>query len=284
LTEQPHEPHLNVDLEEDIGPQLEYLVTVNLTNYVATLAKLGKDETDRQVLRQGLIVACKAYVSGHWDEQNQRTKKQDNEALDRATRSAQSLYDALLSLQDHPGLEPRLEQSIRQNQNLYAIEDGFDLSKIINMRRNIFSDFREVLVDLQVCAEHVINRQPKPTILEPIDGNEGEGEGEKGPIQLETSEEMEALTQRWRARSQARKFPKDFALQEFLRAFRPTWVALTHHPFTEGMHYVETGETVSPLVDGLEPILRELAPAIRRQDIVTALRKMRDRASANFPS
>lgn len=284
VTEQPHEPRLNVDLDEDLDPQLEDLVTVNLTNYVATLANLGKDETDRKILRQGLIVACKAYVRGHWDEQNQRTEKQDNEALDRVTRSSQALYDALLSLQEHPGLEPRLEQSIRLNQNLYSVNGDFDLSQMINVRRNIFSKFREVLVDLQICTEHVINRQPKPTILEPIDGFEGEDEDEQGSIQLETSEKMDVLKQQWRARSKARKLPKDFALQEFLHAFRPTWVALTDHPFTEGMHYVEAGETVSTLVDGLEPILRELAPEIRRQDVVTALRKMRDSAAAKLPS
>lgn len=284
MSEQTHGPRLKLDLDEDLDPQLEGLVTVNLTNYVAALANLGKDETDRKILRQGLIVACKAYVRGHWEEHNQRTEKQDNEALDRVTRSAQALYDALLSLQEHPGLEPRLEQSIRRNQNLYSVNGDFDLSQMINERRNIFSKFREVLVDLQICTEQVINRKPKPTILDPIDGFEGKDEDEQGPIQLETSEEIDVLKQRWRAMSQARKFPKGFALQEFLHAFRPTWVALTDQPFTEGMHYVEAGETVSTLVDGLETILRELAPEIRRQDIVTALRKMRDRASANFPS
>ncbi len=292
MTEQSDEPRLSVDLDECTDTQLDDLVTVDLVNRVATLATLGEDNADRQALRQGIVAACSAYIDGLWDRQNQRSEKQDNEALERVTRNAQTLYDALLALQDYPGLEPRLEQSIRQNLHLHSPENGFDLSRTINKRRNIFRDFRELLVDLQVCAEDVINRQPKPTILEPIDDDEnraegegeGEGENKKGPIQLERNEELNALKQQWRARLKARRLPKDFALQKFLHAFRPTWEALTDHPFTEGMHYAETGETVSRLVDCVEAILRELAPGTQRTDIVTALRKTRVSASANLPS
>lgn len=262
------EPRLSINLDEDTTPQLEALITVDLVEKVAALADLDDCGAKQHELRQGIITASDAYIQGDLDRQNQRSEKLDNEALDRVTRSAQVLYDALLTLQEYPGIEPRLEQAIRQNHHLYSSKEGLDLSKIINTRRNIFSEFREILVDLQVCAESEINRRPKPSVIEPI------AEGDQS-IQLETQDELDAGERKWRARSQARKIPKDHALQEFLRAFRPVWEGLTEHPFTEGMHYAETGETVSRLVDCVDIVFCRLAPSTERQEIVTALRKIR---------
>lgn len=269
MTKEVRYPRLNIDLDDDTSPQLEALLTADIMDSVAFLAGLDDCAAKRQDLKEGIIEACEAYIQGYLEQQDQRSEKLDNEALDRVTRSSQALFDALLALQDHPGLERRLEQSIRKRPNLHSLPGNLDLSQIITTRRNIFADVREVLVDLQVCAENVINRRPKPVILEPI-GDDG------GPIQLDGADDLTAREREWRAKAQARKIPKDHALQEFLRTFRSVWEGLATRPFTEGMHHAETGQTVSWLVDCVEVILRELAPRTQRQEIVTALRKVRN--------
>lgn len=268
MTDEAHRPRLNIDLDEDTAPQIDAILTANLMESVSFLAGLDDCTAKQKELKGGIIDACEAYIQGYLEQQNQRSEKLDNEALDRVTRSSQALYNALLGLQDHPGLEHRLEQSIRQRPNLQSLTGNLDLSQIITKQRNIFADLREVLIDLQVCAENVINRQPKPVILEPI-------EDEDHPTQLDGADELAVRESEWRTRSQARKIPKDHALQEFLRTFSLVWEGLTSRPFTEGMHHLETGETASWLVDCVEVILRELDPRIQRQTIVTALRNIR---------
>ncbi|SIN98853.1 hypothetical protein SAMN05444722_0024 [Rhodovulum sp. ES.010] len=261
-------PRLAINMDEESEPQYQELISDELLSEVMAHGDMSDDLETQASLRQGLVVASDAYVTAALERATQRSEKEDNEALDRVTEAAQRLYDALLHLQDYPGLEARVEKAVRRNPHLHEVRNGVTLADMLGTRRNIFASFREVLVDLQICVENTINRKPKPMLLEP----DMEGEA---PLRLDSEDELEAGMQRWRERSKARKLPKDHALLAFLVSFRPTWLALSGHPFTEGMYYPETGRTVSRLVDAVDAVMQRLDPAVRRSAIVNAVRKVR---------
>ncbi|WP_139307581.1 hypothetical protein [Rhodovulum sp. ES.010] len=261
-------PHLAINVDEESEPQYQELISNELLSEVIAHGDMSNDPETQASLRRGLVVASDAYVTAALERATQRSEKEDNAALDRVTEAAQRLYDALLHLQDYPGLEARVEKAVRRNPHLHEVRNGVTLGDMMGTRRNIFANYREVLVDLQICVEDAINRKPKPVLLEP----DMEGEA---PLRLDSEDELKAETQRWRAQSKVRKFPKDHALLQFLVTFQPTWSALSGHPFTEGMYYPETGRTLSRLVDALETVFRRLDPAVTRSAIVNGLRKVR---------
>lgn len=268
MTVEAHYPRLAINLFEEVQPQINALITTDLLDRIIAQGDMSDDAVTRNKLKHGLFEACKAYVDGAHDRAMQHSEKDDNEALDRVTNAAQRLYDALLFLQEHPGLEQQVEQSIRKKDNLHEMPNGVTLADMLGTGRNIFASYRETLVDLQICVEDVINRRPKPVTLEPLVESEV-------PIRLDSDEELQAGVRRWRERSRVRKFPKDHALAEFLASFKPTWLALSEHPFTEGMYYPETGSTNSRLVDAVAEVLKHLDQDVARSAIVNALRKFR---------
>ncbi|MGY9049725.1 hypothetical protein P775_14205 [Puniceibacterium antarcticum] len=272
LTDMPSYPRLAIGPNLPEAEQIEALMTVTLVDEVARHAELTETDGAREALKVGMVESCNAYLRGAWDRENQRPESQDNQALWRVSQAAQTLYDTLLDLQSYPGVEPQLERTIDEYNGLYALAAGTDLSKLTGTRQNIFHEFREILVDLQICAENTANLQPKPQILEAIEGDEK-------PIRVDTDEKLLERRSEWRKRTKTRKFPKDHAAQEFLRQFRKTWKRLSPHPFTEGMYYGETGQTVSRLVDASHTVLKAIEPGVTRQSIVNSVRKMRDSAT-----
>ena len=123
------------------------------------------------------------------------------------------------------------------------------------------------MVDLQVCAEKMVNRKPKLDVYAGIlDGT--------GDRQLDQVKDLADRTKKWRNTSATHRIPKDYALQRFLGTFKGLWVSNSEHPFTEGMHYGEIGKTVSPAVDAVQMIMQRLDSKVTRQNIVTAMRKV----------
>lgn len=268
LTVEDLYPDLGFDLDEDLEPQVETLLAGGLSDYVAR--RVGVTEGgDIARLNTGLYTAIEAYVNGALERAGQRTESDENDALERVSQKVQGLYDVLLDLADYPGLETRLERAIRTFPHHHQLTSGVDLPQIVGNRRNIFQEFREVLVDLQACAEAEINRKPKPVVLEATEDGED-------PIRLDSDADIEEQMREWRQRSRDRKFEKDHALLEFLRAFKPYWQDLSHHPFTHGMYYIELRDTLSPLVDVLELIMRRVDGAVTRANITSSLRKLRE--------
>ena len=78
-------------------------------------------------------------------------------------------------------------------------------------------------------------------------------------------------------RSAAHRLPKDHALQELIASLRGVWLELSAHPFTEGMHHADSGTTISRAADALELIAAIIDPEIDRPQIVTAMRKQRQK-------
>lgn len=268
-------PYMDLDVEE-YGQRLESFITHEMVSEILALVGM-KEEAQIAQLKDGIFRAYDAYIHGQFDHDNQRSEKEENDALERVTQSAQVLYDDLLNLCDFPGLEPRIEQSIKTCPNLLQLSHGVDLSNIIGSKRNIFRNLREVLVDLQVCTENTMNKAPKRAVIESdLDASP--------PIFIETEEEYGARKVKWRARSKRRKFPRDYALQEFIASFGPTWQNLSNAPYSEGMYYTEASQTFSEAIDCLEIILRDFAPKICRQNLVTSFRNLRNRQKAEIPS
>lgn len=267
-------PQLKFDLNEELGPQVEAALEV-LFPEPPDLGGQGA-ECDK-ILKLGLREAIAAYVDAAWERASQRSELEENEALDRVGQKIEALYDALLDLLEYPGLEARLERQIRSFPHHYEAVSGVGFPQLIGSERNIFQGFREMLVDLQACAEAEINRKPKPIIIEALE------EGEE-PLRLDTDEELEEQMRVWRKRSKNRKFEKDHALLEFLRTFKPYWEQATPHPFTEGMHYREIGGTLSTLVGFLERTMELVDGGVTNANLVTSIRKLRERLAEDDPS
>ncbi len=269
-------PSLNYDWNDAHSPQLEKLTNVELVQEVAHFAGVTSDVTSKGGLKNALVAAIDGYIDGVSQRVRQCTEAEDNEALDRASKKANELSDALSDLIGHPGLEERVEQSIRNCGTLYEHKGGKPLVDILQARRNIFQPFREILVDLQVCTEREINRKPKPTYIDEFEGDNA--------VRLDTDEELEQEMQLWRKRSKERKLPKDYALKMLLEAIRPYWVKNSFHPFSEGMYHKDQRQTISNLVDAIEAITSRLDPSVTRQRIVNTIRNMRMLDSSNASS
>ena len=250
---------------EDTEPK--DLISADLLEAFTNIACLPCDQTGLSATKDALSNALGAFMWARLEQEACHPESAENKVLEAAANDAGQLYEKLLLLQDYPGLETRLEATIRSNPNLFELEDGKTLRDLISTRRNIFQTYRELLVDLQVCLENTSNRQPKRRIIEdPDDGT---------VIDLETEEEFAERMRSWRARSKARSLPKDHALREFLRALAPYWTANSPHPFTEGMYYKDANQTISQLVDAVEIVMRIASPDITRAQIVTAIRDIR---------
>lgn len=275
LTIETAYPKLQLDLDEDLDPQIESLLDACL----ADKALLGEGRTSErdQALEAVLREAIDAYAYGALERVWQRSETEENEVLDRVNQKAEGLYSILLQLLEYPGLETRLESRIRSFPHHYEFENGMSLPGLIGERRKIFKGIREMIVDLQACVEAEINRKPKPEIIGGVE------DGEK-PIRLDTDEELEERMREWRQRSKDRKFPKDHALLEFLRVFKPYWDQYSSFEFSEGMHYREFGDTLSPLVDFLEEILSHVDGDITRTTIVGSVRKIREQSAREISS
>jgi hypothetical protein len=268
-------PKLQLDLDEDLSPQIEAVLDACL----ADEALLGEDRTSErgQALEAVLRKAINAYASGALERVWQRSETEENEVLDRLTQKVDGLYDILLQLLEYPGLENRLENRIRSFRHHYEFKNKMSLPEFIGEQPKIFKGIREMIVDLQACVEAEINRKPKPEIIGGVE------EGEK-PIRLDTDEELEERMREWRQRSKDRKFPKDHALLKFLRVFKPYWDQYSPFEFSEGMYYRELGDTLSPLVAFLEEILSHVDGDITRQNIVGSVRKIREQSARKISS
>lgn len=270
LTTETLYPNLQLDRDEDLAPQIEAILDACFAD--KSLFEEGRTSEHNQALDAVLREAIYAYVFGSTDREMQRSETEENEILDRVSQKAEGLYDVLLQLLEYPGLEARLESRIRSFPHHYEFENGVSLPQLISKRRKIFKGFREIIVDLRACVEAEINRKPKPEIIDGVD------DGEE-PIRLDTDEELEERMRDWRQRSKDRKFPKDHALLEFLRVFKPFWDQHSSFYFSEGMHYREFGDTLSPLVDFLEKILSHVDGDISRTNIVGSVRKIREQSA-----
>ncbi|SFH52608.1 hypothetical protein SAMN04488020_12013 [Palleronia marisminoris] len=260
-------PRLAINLDEDTDLQIEAILGPALIDEVAQHADVPQDGEQRGVLRDGLRRAFEAYVDACSEREGQRSEKEDNRALNRVAKAAGQLEAALLDLQEFPGVEARLERSIRNRPTPLAHSESLDLPKLIGTRRNIFADIRDMLIDLQVYGEDAVNREPHPVWIGAVESGES-------AFRFDSDEELEERRKAWRARSNERKFPKDHAIQEFLRTFRPTWDALSPHPFTHGMYHKDAKQTVSRLVDASHLSLQKIDGAVTRQAITTAVRKL----------
>ena len=271
MTASPTHPLLTINLNDYSAKQIEERLEDALLSDILALAEALRTDAARATLRAGLTEAAEAYVTAVVDLGAQRPETETNQALQRISDKAEALYTALLELQDYPETEQRLEQEIRACERLHQFGDGIDLSRLLRARRNVFQDFREMLVDLQVCAEASANYRPAPQLIEGV-------LPEEEPLRLDSDEELQERRQEWRRKSLERKLPRDHAALQFLRSFRSTWEALSEHPVTEGMYYGEAGQTVSRCADACHVVLAKIDKAVTRQGIVTALRKLRNEA------
>lgn len=258
-------PALRYDFEDDHDPQISQFIDTLPLDKIASLIHPQLDQLDRHSLTDALADALAAYVQGALYRIGQRSEKEDNFALERIANVARDLHERLLASMDHPGLVTQLQESTRRVNTLHTLPNGDTLADLVGSDGRSYRDLCELLVDLQVSAENVILRKPKPQI---IDGSDDEPD-----IRLDTDEELAERMAEYQRRSAERRIPKDHALQEFLRSLKPYWIAHSPYPFTEGMHHREQGQTISNAVDVIEMVLRPFDNDVTRQKIVTALRK-----------
>ncbi|PZX05005.1 hypothetical protein [Celeribacter halophilus] len=258
-------PSLNVNLDEDIADQLDTLFDPSELASFATALSLRHDAENAAtaIIQQATL----AYVDGVLDRLNQKPEKQDTAALIKVANKSAQLEEALLALTEHPHLEAQLEERIRGFHALASNSDGVSLSDLIGSRHNIFQFMRDMLIDLQTCAEATTNRKPKRE-----DYSEDFVFGD-APTAEQQYNRAEAT---WKRRSKARNLGADHPLQCFLLTVYPYWVEHSAHPFTEGMYFAEIGETISPVISVLDPILSKIDSEITPQNIATAIRKLRE--------
>jgi hypothetical protein len=124
-----------------------------------------------------------------------------------------------------------------------------------------------MLIDLQTCAEATTNRKPN---REDYSDDFVFGDAPTAEQQYNRAEAT------WKRRSKARNLGADHPLQCFLLTVYPYWVKHSDHPFSEGMYFAEIGETISPVISVLHPILSKIDSEITPQNIATAIRKLRE--------
>lgn len=259
-------PFLLFDLNEATEPQLDRIVSDEFVLTILPLFHLDPNEIEKEGFKTALQESVTAYIYGALERSKYKSEKADNEALERATNKAQQLYDALLYLADHPFLEQKIVKEIKGSKTLYNEPNGKTLADMLSGDRNCFSHFRELLVDLQIGIEGAINKKPKPVIIEGFDGS--------NELRLDTDGELTSKTEAWRKISSERRLTADHALLQLLISLRIYWLSNSPHPYTEGMHHKEQGHTISNAVDIVEAVMKRLDPAVTRQKIVTALRKI----------
>lgn len=265
-------PSLNVDLDEDIAEQFDALIAPNVIGGFVRAVSSSQPDADNDhtaIIRQ----AAQAYVDGVLDRLNQKPEKQDTAALIKVANKTAQLEEALLALQGHPHLEAQLEERIRGFHALASNADGVSLPDLIGSRHNIFQFMRDMLIDLQTCAEATTNRKPKREDYSDdfAFGNE--------PTAEQQYNRAEAA---WKRRSKARNLGADHPVQCFLLTVYPYWANHSSHPFSEGMYFVEVGGSISPTISALHPILAKIDTSITPQNIATAIRKLREQGK--FPS
>ncbi|MDO6725159.1 hypothetical protein Q4560_17975 [Celeribacter halophilus] len=258
-------PSLNVDLDEDIADQFDTLFGPSeLESFAHEVSSQADTDTSPAAIIQQ---ATQAYVDGVLDRLNQKPEKQDTAALIKVANKSAQLEEALLALLDHPLLEAQLEERIRGLHALASNADRVSLPDLIGSRHNIFQFMRDMLIDLQTCAEATTNRKPK---REDYSDDFVFGDAPTAEQQYNRAEAT------WKRRSKARNLGADHPLQRFLLTVYPYWVKHSHHPFSEGMYFAEIGETVSPAISVLHPILSKIDSEITPQNIATAIRKLRE--------
>ncbi|NIZ63438.1 hypothetical protein DL239_20965 [Sedimentitalea sp. CY04] len=255
-------PSLTFDLTEDTEDQFNRIIPEEVIVRFSRFLDLPNEDG-----RAILLEAVEAFISGVNDRFEQRPEKQDNAALTKVASKAEQLSEALLALIDHPNLEAQLEERIRGFHALAETQNGATLPDLIDTRRNIFREFRDLLVDLQACTEATCNHQPKQTDYADL----FEGEGLPTPQQ-----QFHRDTSEWKRRSQARKLGRDHPLQCFLLSILPHWKAHVVHPFTEGMYFKELEGNLSPTFAELHPIIVRIDPKITRQHVANSIRKLRE--------
>ena len=242
---------------------IETLVTPVLVKTVNIFAGISPNEASLNATRLALTGALQDFKGALFDLGDLHSESTENKVLEEAARNAAKLYSNLLFLQDYPGVEARLEGTIKELPTHYKLDDGKTLRDLISTGQNIFGAYRELLVDLQVCLERTSNRKPKRNLYEGF----------------ETEQEFTNRMKEWRIRSKARALPKDHALREFIKALRPFWEENSVHPFTEGMYFKEANQTISNLVDVVECVMAVAFPSATRSQIVTAIREVRTPSS-----
>lgn len=240
---------------------VESLVTPAIVETFIGIAGISRDDDSLNATKLALTEALKEFKLGRFNHDDLQTESFENKALEDAAKNAARLDHDLLVLQDYPGVEARLEATIKENLSLYKLNDGKTLRDFISTDYNIFFAYRQLLQDLRSCLERTSNRKPIPCEY------------------FDTDEEFASRMKEWRARSKARALPKDHALHEFLKALRPFWEANSVHPFTEGMHFKEANQTISNLVDAVECVMAVAFPSTSRSQIVTAIREVRTPSS-----
>lgn len=255
-------PSLTFDLSENTKDQFDLIFPKDVVDGFARTFGLPNEDG-----RAILLEAIKAFISGVNGRFNQRTEKQDNAALTKVAAKAQQLEAALLELIDHPNLEPQLEAEIRGFHALAEGPDGLTLPDVIGTRHNVFHFFRDMLIDLQACAEDTRNFKPK---REDFDHWFAVQDG------TTAQEQFELDTEAWKRRSQARKLGKDHPLQCFLLSILPHWRSNSNLPFTEGMYFKELQQTLSPTISILHPIVERIDTELTPQRVASAIRKLRE--------
>ena len=242
---------------------IEALVTPEIVETFIGIAGISRDDDSLNATKLALTEALKSFKWGWFNQDDLHTESFENKALEDAAKNAARLDHDLLILQDYPGVEARLEATIKNNGRLYKLNDGKTLSDLISTNHNIFFAYRQLLQDLRFCLEKTSNRKPKRSTF---DG-------------FETEQEFTNRMKEWRVRSKARALPRDHALHEFIKALRPFWEENSVHPFTEGMYFKEANQTISNLVDVVECVMAVAFPSTTRSQIVTAIREVRTPSS-----
>ena len=240
-----------------------------------------------EVLQQGHYHAYQAFFIGALERENFRSEKAENAKLEQVANDAERLMLSLAKLYGFGLTEEKIVTEIKSNPTCYVGPEGGKLSDLLDGNRpdNPLFSFRQFLSDLYISAKRATNHKPpdvypKDRVAALLNG------GEISQETLKTLEDMalnrdwnltddrEKDIECWRERSQAHKRPKDYALLEFIKAFRPVWDELTTHSFTHGHYFGGEVHTSSRLVDAVKLSVDQHSPTITRQNVVTAIRKI----------
>jgi hypothetical protein len=255
-------PTLRFKLSEHPEAQFDGLIPPEAVQAFANALSIAATDA-----RDILCYATEAYLGGTWDRFAQKSEKQDNAALTKVASDAARLEGALSALIDHPNLEPQLEARIRSFETLASNASGQTLPDLMGRQHNIFHFVREMLIDLQACAEETCNHKPKRADYDDAFQMQG----------FPTAQEsFDVDTAEYKRRSKARKLGDGHALQCLLLAIHPHWLTHTGQPFSEGMYFKEIKGTLSPTIAALHPIAALIDTSITPQRIATAIRTLRE--------
>ena len=254
-------PSFTFDLSEDTEEQFDLIIPEDVVDGFSRSFDLPT-ESGRAIL----LEAVDAFIYGVIARFDLRSQRQDNEALTKVASKAEQLADALLELIDHPNLEAQLEDRIRDFPALAVTRNGLSLPDLIGTRQNVFHDMRDMLVDLQACAELTLNDKPKPKAY--LDAFEYEG-------MPSPQEQFDLDTVEWKRRRFARTLGADYPLHCFLLSILPHWKTHMPMPFSEAKYYKELGSYPSPTISTVKPILTCIDPKLTVQRVAMAVRKIR---------